>query len=481
MKHNNDGLPLLTISKKCENGKFDLNYTYQRLEGQWSLEQKSLLIDSYIKGFPVDAITVAAKIKDSEEYYVIDGVQRATTIRDFVNNRFKLSKNIKPYDGEELAEKTYDELPQKFKDAFEEYNQSIEYITSWTEEELREVFRRKNNGKPLTKAQKMAVAYSDSLFEEINKITNLDEVDTNGKKVKNFWNRVISKSTHLKAEDRVLVMQCLMLVDKAMYVDGKMTKAFASGFTTDEIENYVAKFQEYSADVQAKLLGRVQNATTELTDAMNALESEIKNAKKQIRAIRKTNPNDDVSTYEEIVARNTNRLKSIKKLTVPMLVAGMYRAISVHKKGQNKTNYLNAVYELLDFLAAHSKRTEAERYAFERENEADLKISSFLKYYHNYNTQATASKEKVNGRLSVFVGFVKGEYVFDVEETSEEAEAEMEKLVAQAQEDTNTSESTEGDALMDLFMNAPNAEVNDNIEEVYAPATETEETPDENE
>lgn len=479
MKHNNDGLPLLTISKKCENGKFDLNYTYQRLEGQWSLEQKSLLIDSYIKGFPVDAITVAAKIKDSEEYYVIDGVQRATTIRDFLMNKFKLSKNIKPYDGEELAEKTYDELPQKFKDAFEEYNQSIEYITSWTEEELREVFRRKNNGKPLTKAQKMAVAYSDSLFEEINKITNLDEVDANGKKVKNFWNRVISKSTHLKAEDRVLVMQCLMLVDKAMYVDGKMTKAFASGFTTDEIENYVAKFQEYSADVQAKLLGRVQNATTELTDAMNALESEIKNAKKQIRAIRKTNPNDDVSTYEEIVARNTNRLKSIKKLTVPMLVAGMSQTIKDKDVGFG--TYLNSVYSLLDFLAVHSKRTEAERYTFELENQLDDEIATYLLYYRNYNTQATASKEKVNGRLSVFRAFATGKSISTSKLEDENLEAEMEKLVAQAQEDTNTSESTEGDALMDLFMNAPNAEVNDNIEEVYAPATETEETPDENE
>lgn len=55
--------------------------------------KQSLLIDSMIRNYPVDPIR--SEEKEDKIRYVFDGVQRSTTIRNFLTDGFKLSKKLK--------------------------------------------------------------------------------------------------------------------------------------------------------------------------------------------------------------------------------------------------------------------------------------------------------------------------------------------------------------------------------------------------
>lgn len=49
----------------------------------WSEEQKKTFIDSVKKGFPIGTL-LFYKVKDKDTYSLIDGLQRSTTIKDFM-------------------------------------------------------------------------------------------------------------------------------------------------------------------------------------------------------------------------------------------------------------------------------------------------------------------------------------------------------------------------------------------------------------
>lgn len=64
---------------------------YQR-RSRWSINQKSLLIESFLLNIPIPPIFLYEK--EYHEYEVVDGRQRLEAIRDFFNNAFKL-RNLK--------------------------------------------------------------------------------------------------------------------------------------------------------------------------------------------------------------------------------------------------------------------------------------------------------------------------------------------------------------------------------------------------
>lgn len=399
MNYTDKSVAISTIPKLCENGTYDFTHPLQRSSGQWNKQQKSELIDSLFRNIYIDAVSLA---KDGKKFYVIDGIQRLSTIRDFANGVLKLSDNLEELpDGESIAGKTYEDLSDEQKDYFNTRNLETVQMIDYTDKELREVFRRKNNGKPLTSAQKSSVKYSPELYKTILEITNLDEKNEKGRPVKNFWNRVVTKGILKNSEDRNLVMQSFMLIDKNMH-DSEGMKC---GFQATDIAAYIDIFQSYSKDEQDVLISRIKEASTELSKQFDVLEAEIKENKKSIK---NADEGTNLSEFEHIILVNKNRLKSIKKLTIPMLVAGMSRAIT-NKTGVS--NYMNNVYELLDFLAdmQHRSRDEREKALLDYEingSETELPLLA-IEYYKHYNTSGTASRENVNGRWKVFKTFYK--------------------------------------------------------------------------
>lgn len=178
------------LSGMVKNGKINFEHIIQR-SFVWERARKSSLIESMILGYPIPTV-YAKRIDDgsgkrgSNTYFIMDGKQRLSTVKEFLNDEFALSKlqPITYFDTDEdkevvvdISEKKFSELPDGLKDYLNTVTFAVTYFDNLTKEEERELFKRLNNGKPLsTKNRTLASAKnieelldlgSHKLFEEM--------------------------------------------------------------------------------------------------------------------------------------------------------------------------------------------------------------------------------------------------------------------------------------------------------------------------
>ena len=114
MKVSSPNKPVQTIINKIKREAIIFKHKLQRREGVWNKSQKSLLIDSLLRGY---LINPSYTVIENGKQYVIDGVQRLSTIADYVEDKFSLSKDLEPIvlDGEiyEIAGKKFSKLDEK--------------------------------------------------------------------------------------------------------------------------------------------------------------------------------------------------------------------------------------------------------------------------------------------------------------------------------------------------------------------------------
>lgn len=149
--------------------KFNINWTAKTLANQmakgnvnfdnavqrglvWDVEKKSLLIHSMIYGYAIPAMYFT---RENGVYDSLDGKQRSNAISEYMNNEFSLVTDtplVIDDDGntEDISGMAYSQLPEWAQDRIKDYNLTIYYYENMTEQEIREFFRRLNNGKPLT-------------------------------------------------------------------------------------------------------------------------------------------------------------------------------------------------------------------------------------------------------------------------------------------------------------------------------------------
>ena len=83
-------ISLVQLNTLIEEGDIDLQPNFQRNFSVWNSFQKSRLIESILLGIPLPVFYFS---EDSEGVYtVIDGLQRITTIKEFMDNKFPLTK-----------------------------------------------------------------------------------------------------------------------------------------------------------------------------------------------------------------------------------------------------------------------------------------------------------------------------------------------------------------------------------------------------
>ncbi len=70
--------------------EIDLTPDFQRLRGIWNSERKSRLIESLLLRIPIPVFYVASQ--ENDDWSVVDGLQRMSTIFDFVSDKFGLEK-----------------------------------------------------------------------------------------------------------------------------------------------------------------------------------------------------------------------------------------------------------------------------------------------------------------------------------------------------------------------------------------------------
>lgn len=109
---------LQSLVKDMNKGTINLSHKLQRPEGQWNRKQRTDLIDSLLRHYPINP--TYAIVEDDGILSIIDGVQRLSTIRDYIGNVFALSKDMNTVivNGEEkdLSGLKFDKLDEDTQD-----------------------------------------------------------------------------------------------------------------------------------------------------------------------------------------------------------------------------------------------------------------------------------------------------------------------------------------------------------------------------
>ena len=154
----------------------------------WEKHRMSELIWSIIMGYPIPPIYAerGESVNDKVKIYdVMDGQQRNTTIYKYLKDEFALTE-LKPIpyldeDGNEctldISGKKFSELEEELQDIIRDSTITVKYYDNLEQYQKAEMFRRLNNGKPLsTKSRTLASAKnigsllyigSHRLFEEM--------------------------------------------------------------------------------------------------------------------------------------------------------------------------------------------------------------------------------------------------------------------------------------------------------------------------
>jgi hypothetical protein len=155
--------------------QIDLKPDFQRGE-VWSNSKKKLLVDSIFREWHIPPIHVVLLSNGKSE--VLDGQQRLTAIRDFVENKFPIDGSIEPKDQRiiDLTGKKYRDLTVNEKRLFDRSLLKIYEMREYNQGEPSEFFYRLNQTVKLTSAEARNSIYGD-VREDIKQLVDyMDEV-----------------------------------------------------------------------------------------------------------------------------------------------------------------------------------------------------------------------------------------------------------------------------------------------------------------
>jgi hypothetical protein len=133
--------------------RIDTNPDFQR-PAVWSLGQKQLLVDTILRGYDIPKLYWRKVSKSPEKYEVVDGQQRLRTIFEFQTGEFNLAKDADDIDGVVVAKMQYADLPEDLRLQFDNYPLDVIVLSDTSEDEVREMFLRLQNGTTLKAQEK---------------------------------------------------------------------------------------------------------------------------------------------------------------------------------------------------------------------------------------------------------------------------------------------------------------------------------------
>ncbi|PRY40317.1 DUF262 domain-containing protein [Umezawaea tangerina] len=153
MQFNTSDPDIATIVRRIERKVIDLQPEFQRGE-VWSTNKKQRLIDTILRRWHVPPIHLVAK--DEGLFDVLDGQQRLTAIRDFVDGLFGVDASIEPHEEklQTLDGLRFNQLPEGVRNQFESFPIRVFELHDYTPQEPHELFFRLNQPTALTEAEK---------------------------------------------------------------------------------------------------------------------------------------------------------------------------------------------------------------------------------------------------------------------------------------------------------------------------------------
>lgn len=230
-------------------GVINLSHKLQRPEGQWNRKQKTDLIDSLLRHYPINP--TYAIVEEDGTLSVIDGVQRLSTIRDYIENVFALSKDMDSViinnEEKNLSGLKFEKLDEDTKSEILNAELQIYRMTQCTETDIREMFRRQNAGKPLNSKLLRVVKESDEFSDAVYSLANHP-----------FMNKLMSPAQRKNGTDRDTIVQTFMLVATNQEND------FTS-FRAKDIDMFVSQYADQYIN-RADILKEAMNKFDESFD-----------------------------------------------------------------------------------------------------------------------------------------------------------------------------------------------------------------------
>ena len=259
MKVSNRERTLQWINNQYKKGNISFSHKLQRPIGQWNTRMKSLLIHSLLSGFPVNPIYI---VEENKVIYTLDGSQRTSTCIDYINNVFSLNKDtpnisITSNENGESVTREYQIAGKKFKKLDEEVQStllacSLEFcmLSDYTDEEVKEMFKRQNSSKPLNGKLLRIVHESDEFSDVVYSLANHP-----------FMNKLVTPTQRKNGTDRDLIIQTLMLIMTDKEND------FTS-FRTKDIDNFVMNY----ADASISKIDALKEAMDKFDDVFDEIK-----------------------------------------------------------------------------------------------------------------------------------------------------------------------------------------------------------------
>ena len=166
---NNYAIATLVIPHMYEKINFDPDYQRGLV---WNDLQKARLIDSILRGFDLPKFYFRDSTTSEYQFDVVDGQQRLTAIHEFVHGRFPLSNDSSNLpDFENLSGKYHADLPLEAIHRLDRYQLQISVISEATDDEIRQLFLRLQEGVSLNTAEKRN-AVGGNMRDFIHEIAN---------------------------------------------------------------------------------------------------------------------------------------------------------------------------------------------------------------------------------------------------------------------------------------------------------------------
>lgn len=243
---------LQALNKAMEKGTILLSHKLQRPEGQWNRKQKTDLIDSLLRKYPTNP---TYGIKEDGIISIIDGVQRLSCVRDFLADKFALSKDMESVtvndEEKSLGGLKFSKLDDDTKDAILSAELQLYELTDCTEKDVREMFRRQNAGKPLNSRQLRIVRESDEFSEIVYSLATHP-----------FMNKVITKAQRKNGTDRDLIRQTFMLMET------NQEHEFTS-FRKNDIDAFVL---DYSDNIESSKIDTLKSAMDKFDESFEEIK-----------------------------------------------------------------------------------------------------------------------------------------------------------------------------------------------------------------
>lgn len=201
-------LSIASIIKKINNRTLRYDHPLQRESDQWSIKMKSNLISDVLQINPIPALVFAEQVINGISItWNLDGKQRSTNVKEFVEDKFKISKSvrrnmikyqaiIRDENGEivpdengfpqaewrefDIVNKKFSQLPEELKERIMDYCFDITLYMNCSDEDIAYHIERHNDGKAMASSQKSIIKIGEDYARMIKGIAAMPFFKENG-------------------------------------------------------------------------------------------------------------------------------------------------------------------------------------------------------------------------------------------------------------------------------------------------------------